>query len=493
MRQLFGVEFMIISSCRYCRFALLAAAVWFCESTTTAQEPSPTTPAEATGVPPKPTSPAAPDKVDIKPVAQDEEIAERLRRILNATGWFTNVEVRVDEGVVFLRGSAQTQEVKEWAGNLARRTQDVVAVVNQLEVAKPPIADFGPAVEGLRELWRDTIGSLPFVLFGLVIVAITWSVARLAMKWTRRLLLTRVQVTLLREVIAWTVGFVLLVLGIYIVLKVAGLTRLALTVIGGTGIIGLVIGIAFRDITENFLASIFLSMQRPFLVGDLIEITGITGYVQRLTVRTTVLMTLSGNQVEIPNATVYKSTIRNYSSNKNRREDFTVGIGYDAPIPAAQEVALKVLREHPAILKEPESWALVDGLGASTVVLRIYFWLDGNEHSWIKVKSSVIRLIKRAFQDAGINMPDESREVVFPQGVPVRRIAEGDSGERKTGDIAEPGLPEPERIASPAEPVATSAEGGLNSEAGEIKYQAKQSRPMQGDNLLTHPPGNTNE
>lgn len=442
--------------------------------------------------PPASSTPAAPEKVDIRPVAQDEEIAERLRGILDATGWFTNVEVRVEEGVAFLRGTAQTQEVKDWAGSLTRRTQDVVAVVNQLEVAQPPIADFSPAVQGLRDLWRDTIGSLPFVLFALVILAITWFAARLTVKGMRHVLMTRVQAILLREVFARAIGFIVLVLGLYIVLKVAGLTRLALTVLGGTGIIGLVIGIAFRDITENFLASIFLSMQRPFLVGDLIEITGVVGYVQRLTVRTTVLMTLNGNQVAIPNALVYKSTIRNFSSNKNRREDFTVGIGYQDPIPHAQEIALKVLHEHPAVLGDPEPWALVDNLGSATVVLRIYFWLDGSRHSWLKVKSSVIRLIKRAFQDAGISMPDESREVVFPDGVPVTMLAEQvtSNAPKPTDGAAE------DRIARPAastaerqgaEPVATSAEGGLNSDAGEIKDQANQSRKIEGDDLLGRP------
>lgn len=438
------------------------------------------------------TGPTAPDKVEVRPVAPDEVIAERLRRILEATGWFADVEVKVDEGVVFLRGSAQTAEVKTWAGNLARRTEGVVAVVNHMEVEKPPITDFSPAMEGLRELWRDIIGATPFAVFGLIIFAFSFVAARLAVVGTKRLLRTRVTTPLLREVFARAAGFLVIVVGLYIVLKISGLTRLALTVLGGTGIIGLVIGIAFRDITENFLASIFLSMQRPFLVGDLIEITGVVGYVQRLTVRTTVLMTLNGNQVAIPNATVYKSTIRNFSSNKNRREDFTVGIGYDDPISHAQEVALKVLREHPAVLKDPEPWALVDGLGTSTVVLRIYFWLDGSEHSWLKVKSSIIRLTKRAFQDAGISMPDEAREVVFPAGVPVRMLA--DRAETNAADrIA---APTEDRLDKPAghtmdrasvEPASTRAEGGLNSEAGEIKGQAKNSRPIEGSDLLGQP------
>ena len=265
-------------------------------------------------------------------------------------------------------------------------------------------------------------------------------------------------------------------------LRVAGLTRLALTVIGGTGILGLVIGIAFRDITENFLASIFLSMRRPFLVGDLVEIVDVLGYVQSLTTRTTVLMTLNGNRVEIPNSMVYKNTIRNFSTNKNRREDFTIGVGYDVLIADAQEVALQVLRDHPAVLKDPEPWALVDSLGSAAVVLRIYFWLDGSQHSWLKVRSSVIRLTMRAFQDAGINIPDEEREIIFPRGVPVHLTRDGvtdasSAAQQSAGSGAARG-----RLV--AEAAASDAEGGLSSQAAEVEDQVRQSRKIEGENLL---------
>ncbi len=427
-------------------------------------------------------SPVSPDKIDVQPEARDKDIANRLQRILDATGWFVDVQVNVEEGVAFLQGTAEEEEMKTWAGDLARRTQDVVAVVNHMEVAKPPATDFRPAIEGLNQLWRDSIGAIPFVIFGLVILAISLLAAQITVSGSRRALRRRVSAALLREVLARAAGFIVLILGLYIVLKVSGLTRLALTVVGGTGIIGLIIGIAFRDITENFLASIFLSMQRPFLVGDLVQIVDVLGYVQQLTVRTTVLMTLNGNQVAIPNSTVYKNTIRNFSSNKNRREDFTIGVAYDAPIPHAQEVALKVLREHPAILKDPEPWALVDSLGSASVVLRIYFWLDGSEHSWLKVRSSVIRLIKRAFQDAGIGIPDEAREVVFPKGVPVRMVPEAEV--ELSNEAALEAKAAQRETTELSEPVATRAEGGLNSEATEIKDQARQSRQIEGDNLL---------
>ena len=175
---------------------------------------------------------------------------------------------------------------------------------------------------------------------------------------------------------------------------------------------------------------------------------------------------------------VYKSAIRNYTSNPNRREEFTVGIGYDVAIARAQEVALKVLDDHPAILKTPEPWVLVDSLGAATVNLRIYFWLDGSEFSWLKVKSSAIRLVKRSFQEHNITMPDEVREVIFPNGVPVQMIQEApDSWKSANHDQV------PNEQAS--EKVAVEAEGGLDTEARQIESQASQARmPEGGANLL---------
>jgi small-conductance mechanosensitive channel len=351
----------------------------------------------------------------------------------------------------------------------------VVAVVNRIELAATTVWDFDPAFQALNELARSFVRMLPLIVVAAVVIAISWVFARLTAHVLRRRLRARVSGSLLREVMARAGGILVILAGLYLVLRIAGLTQLAFTVVGGTGLIGLALGIAFRDITENFLASLFLSLQQPFREADLVEVAGVTGYVQRLTSRTTVLMTLDGNQVQVPNSTVFKSTIRNFTSNPDRRDDFIVGIGYDDSIPGAQEVALKVLAEHPAVLDEPEPLVLVENLGPSTVNLRVYFWLDGSRHSWLKVTSSVIRLVKRAFQDAGISMPDEAREVTFPDGIPVRML----EGEGAT----EPAARHRTKVAAEPETVATRAEAGLESEAGEIREQARRSWTP-GENLL---------
>ncbi|MDY0281519.1 MAG: mechanosensitive ion channel family protein [Salinivirgaceae bacterium] len=420
--------------------------------------------------------PEQPGKVEVRPVAKDDQIRRRIANILKTTRWFGEPKVTVQEGIVFLKGTAENDESKQWAGDLAKNTEGVVAVVNQIEVAPITVWNFDPTFQVLDELTRGFLRMLPLIVVALVVIALSWIFARLTVSVLRRGLLGRSVSHLLREVMARGGGMLVMFVGLYLVLRIAGLTQLALTLVGGTGLLGLVLGIAFRDITENFLASLFLSLQQPFREGDLVEVANVTGFVQRLTSRTTVLMTLEGNQVQIPNSTVFKSTILNFTSNPNRRADFMVGIGYDDSISFAQEVALKVLAEHPAVLHEPEPLILVENLGPSTVNLHVYFWLDGRQHSWAKVKSSVIRHMKRAFQDAGISMPDEAREVTFPHGVPVRMI-EGE-------EAAEAAQPAPVKQTAEAETVATKAEAGLQSEAGEIQEQARSSWTP-GENLLT--------
>ncbi len=169
------------------RAILLASACGVMTSSVLAQEP-----AVKDGEPQKRTVPGreelspAPVKVAVNPVARDEEIRARLQNVLDATDWFTDPHVRVREGVVFLKGHVQSDELKRWAGDLARSTQDVVAVANEMEVPEPSIWDFQPAWLGLLTLWRDFIRSLPFFAFGLFILGLSVGAGMLAARGARR-------------------------------------------------------------------------------------------------------------------------------------------------------------------------------------------------------------------------------------------------------------------------------------------------------------------
>jgi len=253
------------------------------------------------------------------------------------------------------------------------------------------------------------------------------------------------QSDILRQVAANACMIPFALIGLYIVLRVSGLTQLALTVIGGTGLIGLIIGIAFRDIAENFLASILISAQRPFQIGDLVTISGHQGYVQRVSLRGTLLMTLDGNYVQIPNATVYKSEVVNLTAAKNGRQQFTFEIDRGADLVAVQQSVLDAIRSHPAVLADPEPLVLVSELRPERMLLTAYFWMDMTAQSAVKIKSAVMRLVAAALAPA-------------TKALPAR-------GPRpKVGK------------AKAKAPVAVSAEGQQESEAVDLEKQAQTSR-----------------
>lgn len=422
---------------------------------------------------------ASPQAVKVVPEASDAKIEERLQRILKSTGWFDAARVSVEEGVVFLDGTTGTQEHRAWAGTLAENTQGTVAVVNRIAANADVGSTLARAGEVFTSFYRQMVRGWPLVVLAVLIILATWLIARLVALAVRLLFANRIESPLLLTLVARAFAIPVFLLGVYFVLQFSGLTRLAITVLGGTGLIGIIIGFGFRDIAENFLASILLSVRNPFHSGDLIDVGGHTGVVHNLNVRSTVLVTLDGNQVQIPNSIVYKSIIKNYSSIPSRRAEFTVGIGYDSSAAKAQVLIAEVLQKHPAVLETPEPLVLVEELGSATVNLHIYYWFDSAIYSPYKINSALLRQTKNALLKGGIELPDSAREVIFPKGVPVIQTTSTAEALREVESNADAARDADEMS------VTTPSEGDLSNEATELrKQQSEGNLPEAQENLL---------
>lgn len=438
---------------------------------TLAQTPAPgTTPNDKEGI-------TAPKHVAAEPTTDDGVIAKRIQRILQSTGWFQNPRVVVQDGVVFIDGKTESQDHSRWASALAQSTEGVVAVVNRIAVEADVGSTFGLAGDEFLKIYRQATQAWPWALLAAAILLISWLLARVVAFFTRRFVANRISSSLLRTVAVRAFSIPVFILGIYFVLHVTGLTRLAITVLGGTGLFGIIIGFAFRDIAENFLASILLSVRNPFGTGDLIEVAGNTGIVQNLNIRSTVLLTLDGNHVQIPNATVFKSTIKNYSSTTSRRADFSVGISYDSPTTTAQTLIAKVLNQHPAVLKAPEPLVLVEELGAASVNLRIFYWFTSKTYHPAKTNSALLRLTKDALLKGGIELPDPAREVIFPRGVPIVHMDEASGATFGPPEVDRPSLDEDSTA-------ATIGEGDLLNDSEEVSSRSEGKVPEGEENLL---------
>ncbi|MCP4864719.1 MAG: mechanosensitive ion channel family protein [Alteromonas sp.] len=340
----------------------------------------------------------------------------------------------------------------------------------------------GELVSSLNAYWQAFIVKLPAIALGLLVLMLTlWLAGRVSQALIRPVRYLSSS-PLLRSVSQRAVSLILILLALYIFLKLSGLTEFAVAIMSGTGVLGLILGFAFRDIAENMIASLLLTVQRPFRIDDVVQINSYTGVVQKVTTRATTLVDFDGNHIQIPNAVIYKGTIKNLTANPKMRGQFTLGIGYDADCQQAQRLALQLIGEHPNVLKEPEPLVLVDELGSATVNLKVYFWINVESTSVIKMASVLMRDLVELFTAQGISMPDDAREVIFPQGVPVTMV----NNQEQVSDNKEPVKQSPASEPASGPEKSQAAHDDVSSENDDIRRQAEEARaPEQGANILS--------
>ncbi|MDU0352936.1 mechanosensitive ion channel family protein [Paraglaciecola aquimarina] len=340
--------------------------------------------------------------------------------------------------------------------------------------------------QDLQNNWQLFLQKLPTIGLGFLLLVVIVLLARPLSELFVRPITFVSSSQLIRLVTRRLISVLFILFGLYLFLRFAGLSEFAVAVLSGTGVIGLIIGFAFKDIAENFISSLLLSIQKPFKIDDIIEVEGRLGVVKQVTARATTLVDFDGDHVQIPNAIVYKNIIRNLTANPKSRGSFVIGIGYDSSIIESQKLALNILQSTDAVLTEPEPQVLVDVLASSTVNLKVYFWVNVHEHSLLKVGSYLMRAIMREFEKQGINMPDDAREVIFPQGIAVHQ-ADGLEAKQRNASNANNTNPndQPRLRRAAVDWQNNEQQEDLASDVEDIRQQAKEATdPEKGQNIL---------
>ncbi len=354
-----------------------------------------------------PPPPVIPESAEIDPTktSADDKISLRLTEIFSQIDDLESVTVQVRSGVVTLSGSVPGNQSAEEALALAGKINGVVYVRDRLEGATEVSARVSPALKKLREIGTRTSALLPVIFVALAIVVIFWFIGSFLAR--RRGIFRFLGFSdLASELVRRIVRTVVVGIGIVIALEILDATAVVGAVLGIAGVAGVALGFAFRNIVENYLAGILLSTRNPFASGDHVQIGGFSGKVVRLTSRDTVLMTLDGNHLRIPNSAVINRELINYTRNPLRRLEFAVGVSVDLDLARARQVGLDSLLGLHGILADPPPTALVEELGDSAVVLRFFAWIDQRDSDFLKARSESIRTVKSAFDSADIEMPE---------------------------------------------------------------------------------------
>lgn len=344
------------------------------------------------------------------PGARDAAMREHLERVFAHVDELSKVTVEVNSGVVRLGGSVLMSSAGASAEALARQTDGVAHVINLIEEERDVSERISPALARTQDIVQKFIASLPLLGVGLAIIVVFFLLGGFVTRVPflfRRLEETPLVMGIVKQVVRLVFG----VIGIMLVLELFDLTALVGALLGGAGVAGLALGFAFKDIAENYLASIMLSIRRPFEKDDLVEIGEFEGKVVRLTTRETVLMTLDGNHLRIPNARVFQSVIVNYARNPLRRFVVNVGVGNGENLKQCLLVGTESIKSTSGVTDQPRTWGIVESLGDSAVNLRFFGWVDQSEADFLIVRSEAIRRLKAAFDRAGIDMPEPVHRV----------------------------------------------------------------------------------
>ncbi len=379
---------------------------------------------------------------------KDAAIAVRIRSILAELGGYSDVTVTVSSGIVTLRGTTIDGPTAARLNEIAGRVAGVVAIENKVVETTDVVRRLNPAFERFWVRLKQFTAYLPLLAIAVLafslVVLFGFFVARRRQPWDKI-----APNAFIADIYRQLIRLAALVAGLVVALDILGATALLSTILGAAGIIGLAIGFAVRDTVENFIASIMLSIRQPFRPNDSIEIGGDEGKVIRLTSRATIMINWDGNHVRIPNSTVFKSRILNYSRNAERRFTFDISVAYGTDLALALQLAHDTVAALPFVLDSPAVNTWIVELAGSDIELSIVGWINQRETSILTARSEAIRQTLLAFEHAGIEMPEPTYRVL-------------------TGSIGEAPQEKPAQPASVQAPNAASDPGSvLNVEATE--------------------------
>jgi len=394
----------------------------------------------------------------------DASANRQLQTRLGSDEDLKDVTARVDDGVAELDGTVLQPTHKAEAAEIATETPGVSTVVNNVEVDDSLRSHFNAAYRQMTAKLVTIAARGPLLLVAILIVILAAWIGGLLSR-NLRILRLRTDNPYMDGLIRRSVRIIVTLLGLVMALNLLGLSAMVGAVLGSAGVVGLALGFAFKDIAENYIAGVLLSVRKPFSPGEQIRVDTYEGKVVALTSRATLLMTSEGNQLQLPNALVFKSVLLNYSKNPRRRFDFKVTIDPANSIHQAQTLALEAYSSIAGVLDDPApSWTVVQNAPGG-IELQFFGWVDQRSSDLGKVRGEAIRLVKAAYTGAGIRSPRTVYHVVTSREAEQPAATAADTTEPLHG---------------------THVDTSVNRDLDEQLAEAQRSDAAAGGNMLEH-------
>ena len=274
----------------------------------------------------------------------------------------------------------------------------------------------------LTDIARSTVALLPQIAVALVVILATWGIKRGTQSLLGRALARTKLRQSLKDLFRLLLGILVWTLGVMIaaVIVFPGLTPAS--ILAGLGIGSVAIGFAFKDVFENFLAGIIILFRREMRIGDHIECNGIEGQVDHIAIRESHIMRTDGQLVIVPNAILFKNPVIIRTQQDVRRVTIICGVAYDVDLDKARDVITNAVANCDSVVQDGKPiQVFAKEFGSSSIDFEVTWWTKSAPVDVRRSRDAVVSAVKRALDDAGIEIPFPYRTLTFKEPLPINQ------------------------------------------------------------------------
>lgn len=276
-------------------------------------------------------------------------------------------------------------------------------------------------VDQIITMARASVELLPQIAVAIVVVLLTAGLSKLAQNVLRNLLgrtnwrrSLKEMFTLLSSIFVWVIGIM-----IAAVIVFPGLTPAS--ILAGLGIGSVAIGFAFKDVFENFLAGIIILFRREMRIGDYIECQGIEGKVDQISIRESHIRQTDGQLVIVPNSILFKNPVTIRTDRDRRRTTVICGVAYDVDVDQARSVIREAVASCETVIQDEKPiQVFAQEFASSSINFEVTWWTGSTPLDVRTSRDEVVARVKRALDDAGIEIPFPYRTLTFKEPLPLQ-------------------------------------------------------------------------
>ena len=258
--------------------------------------------------------------------------------------------------------------------------------------------------EKLDNWYSTLITMLPNIILAIVIAVSVFFIAKGVRIVFKKYLMAKWKNEELKAIFAKVIQFIVIVLGFLFALSVVNLDKTVTSILAGVGVAGIAIGFAFQDIAANFISGLFMAANKPFKIGDIVEVEGQTGVIRELKLRTTMIRTFQGNDIIIPNTHLFQNPVTNYTSNDERRIDLEVGVSYSDNLKDVKALTEERLKQLEGLVSDKAPEVMFNEFGGSSINFNVRIWTKNTDQfNIVKIQSEAIMAIKELYDEKGIS------------------------------------------------------------------------------------------